>query len=126
MIDPTATDNVIVSAFYHFCSIESPAQLRKTLLHQVARYNMTGTILVAAEGINGTIAGSRSDTDLFFEQLRADNRFVALKTKESRTKKAPFLRAKVKIKMKLSPSANPILIQKIKQALMSVQKTGML
>lgn len=107
MIDPTATDNVIVSAFYHFCSIGSPAQLRKTLLHQVARYNMTGTILVAAEGINGTIAGSRSDTDLFFEQLRADNRFVALKTKESQTQKAPFLRAKVKIKDEIVTLGQP-------------------
>ncbi len=107
MVDSKTSADFIVSAFYHFCSIKSPSELRKHLLQQVKRFNMKGTILVANEGINGTIAGTRPDTDQFFMQLRADDRFDALQTKESYTAEAPFLRAKVKVKEEIVTLGQP-------------------
>ncbi len=61
--DTGDAEHYVVSAFYIFARIESPETLRKTLLRLVGRFNILGTILVAPEGINGTVAGFRDQTD---------------------------------------------------------------
>ena len=57
-----------------------------------------GTILLAAEGINGTIAGSRQAIDAVFGFLRSDPRLADLEHKESYTETPPFERMKVRLK----------------------------
>jgi len=97
----------VVSAFYLFARIESPEALRKTLLRLVGRFNILGTMLVAPEGINGTVAGARRETDQLFDAIREDPRLRNLQTKESYCAEAPFLRAKVKLKKEIVTMGQP-------------------
>ena len=79
--DTDASEPFVISAFYLFARIESPETLRKTLLRLVGRFNILGTILVAPEGINGTVAGARRETDQLFDAIREDPRLCKLQTK---------------------------------------------
>jgi len=60
-----------------------------------------GTLLLAHEGINGTISGRREDVDAVLDWLRADPRLAALDHKESLVDEHPFLRTKVKLKKEI-------------------------
>ncbi len=105
--DASNAEPFVVSAFYLFARIESPETLRKTLLRLVGRFNILGTMLVAPEGINGTVAGARRETDQLFDAIREDPRLRNLQTKESYCAGAPFLRAKVKLKKEIVTMGQP-------------------
>ncbi|MCK5884887.1 MAG: NAD-dependent epimerase/dehydratase family protein, partial [Alcanivorax sp.] len=60
-----------------------------------------GTLLLAREGINGTIAGSREGIDQVLHYLRRDPRLAALGHKESFDDHMPFYRMKVKLKKEI-------------------------
>lgn len=92
---------VVVSAFYTFVAIDDVDALRTPLLERCLELEMFGSILVAPEGINGTIAGSRTSTDELFLWLRSDTRFTDLATKESFTDDVPFKRMKVRRKSEI-------------------------
>ncbi|MGI9343031.1 MAG: rhodanese-related sulfurtransferase [Gammaproteobacteria bacterium] len=89
---------IVVVALYRFVAIDDPQVLRRELLGLMRRHDIRGTLLVAREGINGTVAGSRADIDALLERLRADPRFSDLDCKESLTDAVPFARAKVRLK----------------------------
>jgi len=63
--------------------------------------DVRGTLLLAVEGINGTVAGSRDAIDSLLGWLRIDPRLADIDVKESFTSKAPFLRTKVKLKKEI-------------------------
>ena len=90
--------HVVISAFYKFVSIESPSALREALLSLMRRHEMRGTILVATEGLNGTVSGTPEATSALFAMLRADERFQDLVVKSATRDAHPFLRLKVKVK----------------------------
>ena len=92
---------VVVSAFYKFVAIDDIDALRTSLLARCLELEMSGSILIASEGINGTIAGRRSATDDLFGWLRSDDRFHDLVTKESFTDGVPFKRMKVRRKSEI-------------------------
>ena len=102
---------VSVSAFYKFARVADPAALRVWLLAQLQSRGMKGTILVASEGINGTVSGGRDDMAAFLAGLRADPRFTDLVTKDATTDAHPFQRLKVKLKREIislrAPEADP-------------------
>src|SRR5690606_25211299 len=60
-----------------------------------------GTLLLAEEGINGTIAGSREGIDAVLAYLRSDPRLATLEHKESWAEKMPFNRLKIKLKREI-------------------------
>jgi UPF0176 protein len=90
--------NVIICALYHFVRLSDPESLRQPLQDLMAANALRGTLLLAHEGINGTIAGSREAVDTLIAWLTADERFADLACKESSHEHQPFLRAKVKVK----------------------------
>lgn len=92
---------MVVSAFYKFVAVDNLDALRSPLLTRCLELEMSGSILVAAEGINGTIAGSRESTNELFGWLRSDIRFADLATKESFADVAPFKRMKVRRKSEI-------------------------
>jgi UPF0176 protein len=102
---------VVVSALYKFVRIEDPIALRETLLADVRARDMRGTILVAPEGVNGTISGTPDAMAGFLAGLRADARFHDLEVKEAAAPEHPFKRLKVKIKREIitlrTPEADP-------------------
>jgi len=69
---------------------------------------MRGSVLLASEGINGTIAGTREATDAFFGWLRSDGRLSDIEVKESFTSGMPFLRMKVRLKKEIVTFRQPV------------------
>jgi UPF0176 protein len=103
--------SLVCSAFYKFVDIADPAALRPALLGECSALQIKGSILLAHEGINGTISGEAANLSGFFTWLRQDPRFAGLETKESPTKEHPFGRLKVRLKREIVtlgvPEANP-------------------
>jgi UPF0176 protein len=99
------------SAFYKFVRVADPAGLRASLLAACLERGIRGSILLAPEGINGTISGEAESLTDFFIWLRQDPRFADLETKESPAGAHPFGRMKVRLKREIVtfgvPEANP-------------------
>jgi len=95
------TQPIVVCALYHFVRLEDFKTLREPLLNKMLEQQVRGTLLLAREGINGTIAGSREAVDAVLEWLRRDTRLAGLDSKESYTDTMPFYRSKVKLKKEI-------------------------
>lgn len=91
----------IVSALYHFVLLEDFELLRAPLLEMMQKNAIFGTLLLAREGINGTISGKRENIDALITYLKEDPRFKNLQTKESFHTRLPFERTKVKLKKEI-------------------------
>ena len=91
----------IVAAIYKFVKLGDCAALRAPLQVQCDALGITGTLLLAEEGINGTIAGTRSGIDRILEYLRSDPRLADLQHKESSAELPPFYRMKIKLKKEI-------------------------
>lgn len=91
----------VVATFYKFVKLPDFAEKREPLLSYCNEQGIKGTILLAAEGINGTIAGSRQAIDSVLSFLRSDPRLVDLEHKESCADSEPFDRMKVRLKQEI-------------------------
>ncbi|AFY41533.1 rhodanese-related sulfurtransferase [Nostoc sp. PCC 7107] len=91
----------IVATFYKFVSLPDFAEKQEPLLSYCLAQDIKGTILLAAEGINGTIAGSRQSIDAVFAYLRSDRCLADLESKESYAQTPPFERMKVRLKSEI-------------------------
>jgi len=92
---------IVVCALYKFVRLEKYALLRKPL-HQVMLENeVFGTVLLAKEGINGTVASSREGVDQLLSWLDQQLDLDHIVTKESYTSLMPFKRQKVKLKKEI-------------------------
>lgn len=91
----------VVSALYKFVKLENYREMRDPLLEKMKQLAIRGTILLAAEGINGTISGSRESIDALISWLREDSRLAELDSKESFTDEQPFRRTRVKLKKEI-------------------------
>ncbi|MFT5887624.1 MAG: UPF0176 protein [Zhongshania sp.] len=91
----------VVAALYKFVSLPDFQELREPLLTVCREAGIKGTLLLAQEGLNGTIAGNRTSIDLVLTYLRADPRLADLSHKESFDSSQPFYRMKVKLKKEI-------------------------
>jgi UPF0176 protein len=91
----------VIAAFYQFVSLPDYEQLREALLRLCQERQIKGTILLAAEGINGTISGLRPDIDAVFDFLHSDPRFADLQHKTSFAEAPSFDRLKVRLKKEI-------------------------
>jgi len=104
-----------VAAFYQFAALPDFRELREPLRAIGARLGLKGSILLAAEGINGTVAGSNEGIDALIEEFRHGalfgSRLDHLELKFSRADAMPFGRWKVRLKREIvtlgAPSADP-------------------
>ena len=92
---------VVVCALYKFVALPDYKDIQPRLKKLLVRHSVCGTLLLAHEGINGTIAGSRESIDAVLAWLRKDERFSDIDTKESLHSDTPFLRTKVKLKTEI-------------------------
>ncbi|MEM8501432.1 MAG: rhodanese-related sulfurtransferase [Pseudomonadota bacterium] len=92
---------IVVCALYKFTSLEDYVDLRDTVFHQLDSRQIRGTLLLAVEGINGTIAGTADAIEGFLKWLRSDQRFADIDTKLSYHSTPPFHRTKVKLKKEI-------------------------
>ncbi len=91
----------VVAALYKFVALPDYDQLQGRLLALCQKNNIQGTLLLAEEGINGTVAGTRAAIDALLAFLKADPRFDDLQHKESFNEKQPFYRMKVRLKKEI-------------------------
>ncbi len=88
----------LTAALYKFVSLPDYQALQAPILETCIAHNIKGTLLLALEGINGTIAGKTEDIHAVLDYLRRDARFSDLEHKESYADSHPFYRMKVKLK----------------------------
>jgi len=91
----------LVAAFYKFVALPNAAALRAPLLEACRSRNVKGTILLAAEGINGTIAGPGEAVREVLAFIKSKLRLMSLEHRESTASKPPFERLKVRIKREI-------------------------
>ncbi|WP_092065182.1 rhodanese-related sulfurtransferase [Poseidonocella pacifica] len=96
-----------VAALYHFAPVEDPAALRPGLLARCEEAQVTGTLLLAHEGINGTIAGPADGIAQVLEHIRALPGFSEIEWKLSHAAARPFPRLKVRLKKEIVTMGQP-------------------
>jgi UPF0176 protein len=92
---------IVVCALYKFVSVDKFRALHAPLRQLMLDHHVRGTLLLADEGINGTVAASRQGIDALLNWLGQDSRLADADCKESYTDILPFKRAKVKIKKEI-------------------------
>lgn len=93
--------NFIVAALYKFAKLLDYQALQPGLLDFCLTHDLKGTLLLAEEGINGTVAGSRAGIDALISYLKSDARLADLEHKESFADENPFYRMKVRLKKEI-------------------------
>jgi UPF0176 protein len=97
----------VIAALYHFATVSDPAALQPGLLKICKANGITGTLLIAPEGINGTIAGTRAGIDQTLGHIRSLEGFQTLEWKESFSEDPPFGRMKVRLKREIVTMGQP-------------------
>ena len=95
------TNNIVVAALYKFTRFSDFEQYREPILNTMLDNEVKGTLLIASEGINGTISGSRQGIDNVLDYLRRIEAIGSFTFKESYTDAQPFYRTKVKLKKEI-------------------------
>lgn len=94
-------NSVVVSALYKFVTLEQFGALKNPLLRFMQNQGIRGTILLAKEGINGTVAGSASAIEALYVWLSQYPGLDNISHKESYHEVLPFNRSKVKLKKEI-------------------------
>jgi len=95
-------DGFLTAAFYKFVDLPDFQQLREPLRAACEERGVKGLILLAPEGVNGTIAGHSEDVHAVLAHLRSGSRLGDLQHKESVSQRAPFHRMKVRLKKEIA------------------------
>jgi len=91
----------LVAAFYRFVSLPDYQAMRQPMLQSCEKLGLLGSILLAEEGINGTVSGTGENIQSLFEQLGTDQRLQGLHYKQSWAEEQPFYRMKVRLKKEI-------------------------
>ncbi len=100
-IDSPVPTAVHVAAFYGFASVADPEALAARLRGFGADRGLAGSIIVAGEGANGTVAGEPGAVDALFALLRGEPGFADLAPRMHDAPAMPFARWKVKVKREI-------------------------
>ena len=96
-----------IAALYHFARLDDYRELKAPLLEKCLAEDIRGTLLLAEEGINGTIAGTGKGVESVLAYIRSDPRLKNLVHKESFADEPPFLRMKVRLKKEIVSMGMP-------------------
>ncbi len=91
-------NKIVVAALYKFAPLHDYKDKKTPLLDFCLKHGIRGTLLLAAEGINGTVSGKRTAINSLLEYLKSDPRLANLEHKESYCDEQPFYRTRVKLK----------------------------
>lgn len=84
--------------YYHFSPVEDPEEFCRDQKQTCQELNLYGRVYVAAEGINGTLAGRAADVDAYMAQLRARPGFAGTEFKIDELDHVPFVKLIVKVR----------------------------
>ncbi|EEX09212.1 conserved hypothetical protein [Ruegeria lacuscaerulensis ITI-1157] len=96
-----------IAALYHFTRFTDPDALRAPLLELCRAQSVKGTLLLAHEGINGTIAGPRAGIDAVLAHIRTLPGCADLEWKEATASQPPFGKMKVRLKKEIVTMGQP-------------------
>ena len=97
-----------VAAFYTFADLLNLEELQKTLTNFLKKQDIKGTVLLASEGINGTVAGTEVGIGRFKSFLKLNNLYEQQNFKTSSCSEDPFPRLKVKLKDEIVSIGNEL------------------
>lgn len=92
---------IVVAALYRFVALPHYQELRSSIETILRSAGVRGSLLLASEGINGTIAGTRAGIDVVLADLRSIPEFADLDVKESLCAEQPFRRCRVRLKREI-------------------------
>ena len=101
------TESIVIVAMYKFVRLEDYEAMQPVVLSFCQEQDIYGTLLLAEEGLNGTLAGTRSAIDKLLAFLKSDERLADLEYKESYSDEIPFHRTKVKLKKEIVTMGQP-------------------
>jgi UPF0176 protein len=107
MKSPPKTNRYVVAALYQFISLDDPASWQNRLKEICQHCQLMGTLLVAPEGLNGTVAGQHSDIKKFTDWLENKTPFKGLEIKFALHDEPPFHRMKVRLKKEIVTMGQP-------------------
>ena len=96
-----------VAALYHFTPFPDPAEIKPGLLDLCNDQGVKGSLLLAREGINGTIAGPRAGIDAVLAHIKALPGCARMEWKESQAAEMPFRKMKVRLKKEIVTMGQP-------------------
>jgi UPF0176 protein len=96
-----------VLLYYSFAKVEDPAALQKAQLQKCLELDLRGRIIVAPEGLNGTVSGSPADCKAYMDWVHADPRFAQTDFKVDEAEEQTFLRINVRIKPEIVHAGLP-------------------
>ncbi len=110
-MNPTFVNDVmpdsVVATFYRFVRFSDPAAVRDSILRSTAEAGTRGTVLIAGEGINGTISGSRGAIDHVLSAVRSQPGCAGIRHREGLAEEDPFRRMKVRLKREIVTMGRP-------------------
>ena len=95
------SDQYVSCALYKFVTLPNYVALRSPLLKAMTDNQVFGTLLLAREGINGTVSGTRESVDALLDWLQQQPGLENIDCKESYHSEIPFYRTKVKLKKEI-------------------------
>lgn len=96
-----------IAALYHFTRFDDPVAIKGPLAALCCGHDVRGSLLLAPEGINGTVAGSRAGIDAVLTFIRTLPGCADLEWKESTSKSPPFGKMKVRLKREIVTMGQP-------------------
>ena len=96
-----------IAALYHFATVADPVQMQSTVKVRCEELQIKGTLLIANEGINGTISGAAANIDSILGFLSSIPEFADLVWKLSTSPEQPFARLKVRLKREIVTMGQP-------------------
>lgn len=100
--------SLVVATFYKFVQLPNFAEMRSPLHDLCKSLGIRGTVLLAEEGMNGTLAGTTEAIAQILSHLRADPRLADLEHKESSAELPPFDRLKIRLKKEIVTLGLPV------------------
>ncbi|WP_083097114.1 rhodanese-related sulfurtransferase [Pseudophaeobacter leonis] len=101
-----------IAALYHFTRFADPAALKPALLELCLQHQVTGSLLLAHEGINGTIAGPQAGIEAVLAHIKSLPGCADLDWKDATSDHPPFGKIKVRLKKEIvtmgQPDVDPI------------------
>lgn len=98
----------VIAALYHFADLKHAATWRARLQEIGDDLGIKGTMVIASEGLNGTVAGSRHAIDQFLTFIRSDSGLAAMTHKESFADAMPFVRLRISVKNEIVTMREPL------------------
>jgi UPF0176 protein len=104
----TTLMQVTVASFYKFARMDDYREWRTPLTELCRDLGVYGTILLAPEGINGTLSGSRDNVEAVLDRFRQDPRFATLEPRYTVAVRIPFGRLRVRLKKEIVAMKVPV------------------